>query len=162
MAALPAPGRRNPPGWAQGAAVAFLAATALYLLGGYRMSLAELGYAPAPAVGAVQPWFWAAQFHMFNEPRPTVAKVGAEMEAGGRSAPVDLEALYPTLREEGPGYARRRFTSDPQRVARLAADLCRHGGGESVHLWVDRVPKLAGAPPVREELGRFACAADPS
>ena len=44
------------------------------------------------------------------------------MEAGGRSAPVDLEAFYPTLREEGPGYARRRFTSDPQRVARKAAE----------------------------------------
>jgi hypothetical protein len=142
--------------------VAFLVATALYLLGGYRMSLAELGYEPAPALVSVRPWFWAAQFHMFNEPRPTVARLGAEMERGAGWEAVDLEVYYPTLRQEGPGYARRRFTSDPGRVALLAADLCRQAGGEAVHLWVERVPKVGGAPSVREELGRYSCAAGPS
>ena len=46
----------------------FLALVSLYLLGGYRAALADLGYARAPTYG--RSWFWGAQFHMFNEPRP--------------------------------------------------------------------------------------------
>lgn len=131
----------------------------LYLLAGYRVALSDLGYANRPAAIGSQAgrWFWAAQFHMFNEPRPTVNRVQATISTATGLQSVDLPVLYPTLREEGPSYARSRFLADPHRLELMGQDICRRVGGQSVHLWVERWPKQAGLPVSKEELGSWAC-----
>ena len=152
----------TPPRWRLPALI-LLAATLLYLMGGYRMALTELGYANRPGAFSerVIPWFWAAQFHMFNEPRPTVSVVHATVTQEGGAVTVDLPALYPTLREEGPSYARSRFLRDPQRLALMGQDLCRKVGGRSVHLWLEKRAKIASVQPETVELGNWPCGGPP-
>lgn len=145
----------------------FLISVTLYLLLGYRASLAELGYADRPAALAWVPsvLWWPAQFHMFQEPRPQNTLVRAAAVFPHETTEVDLPALYPALREEGPSYARARFYSDVPRIARLAGDLCRRVPGEprSVRIWIERWPKVPGEPgtrpaaPASAELGAWAC-----
>jgi hypothetical protein len=148
--------RRTTPPRLRPLALLLLAGTLLYLLAGYRYALAELGYANAPAAFGPSNVFWAAQFHMFNEPRPTMNLVQATVTTNTGVQPVDLPALYPTLREEGPSYARSRFLKDSGRLALMGQDLCRRVGGRSVHLWLEQHPKLGGSVQT-VELGTWNC-----
>ncbi len=143
-------------------ALALLALVAGYLAFGFRMAQSELGYAPRPSVlpPAAQAWSWAGQFHMFNEPRPWITQVDMFARSGDREEPVDLEALYPTLRQEGPSYARGRFLRDTSRQARLAEDVCRRLGLKSpatLRATVTRTPKEGDAPAQKEPLGTWGC-----
>lgn len=155
-ASAPPDSRSTPPRW-RIPALLLLAGTVLYLMAGYRMALAELGYAQAPASLGASGWFWAGQFHMFNEPRPTVAVVQATVTTPQGVTPVNLQSLYPTLREEGPSYARSRFLRDAPRLALMGQDICRRMGGSSVHLWLEKRAKLGDARPETVELGTWSC-----
>jgi hypothetical protein len=154
---------RTTPPRARVPALIFLALVLVYLLAGYRVALADLGYANRPAAFGQRaaPWFWAAQFHMFNEPRPTVSIVQATVQTQQGVVPVDLPKLYPTLREEGPSYARNRFYQDAARVALLGQDICRRVGGSSVRIWLERQAKQTGVTLEQQELGNWPCTATP-
>ena len=151
--------RRSTPPHLRIPALLLLAFTILYLLGGYRMALSEMSYASRPAAlrPQVQPWFWAAQFHMFNEPRPNVTVVQATVLTDQGEVSVDLPSLYPTLREEGPSYARSRFMKDSERVALMGQDICRKTGGRKVRIWLENHSKLSGVQTETVELGRWNC-----
>lgn len=135
-----------------------------YLLLGAAASRVELGHAAPFLPPGLQAWTWLGQFHMFNEPRPFVATLEAWAEDGDSPRALDVAALYPALRTEGPGYLRARFVGDPARVARLAADLCvrTRPRPDAVRLRLVRRAKDAGAPvPGDVELGRHPCAVAP-
>lgn len=148
--------RRTLPPAARPWAIGFLVATALYLLVGLRVALGDLGYAPPLLPPRPDEWFWAAQFHMFNEPRPVANVVTGTIDTPTGPVALDLPALYPTLREEGPSYARSRFLSDPRRLAALAADVCSRQAGTRVRLTLTKVPKLGGDPQT-VALGEWPC-----
>lgn len=145
--------------WQRIPTLLFLAASLAYLLVGYRVALTDMGYAQASAaIGSrLQPWFWAAQFHMFNEPRPYVSLIQASLKTDHGQVSVDLPALYPTLREEGPSYARSRFYSNHERVGLMAQDICRRLGGQEVQIWLEQQSKLKTTPPVKTSLGSWPC-----
>jgi hypothetical protein len=156
------PDARTTPSHLRLPALALMGLVAGYLSFGFRMAQSELGYAPRPAglPPAAQAWSWAGQFHMFNEPRPWITRVEIVAVAGAREVQLDLEGLYPTLRQEGPSYARGRFLRDPKRQARLAADICGRLGlraPTTLRARVTRTPKEGDAPAEQEPLGSWRC-----
>lgn len=109
---------------------------AVYFLVSYRVALTNLGVA-APPTGApvVQGATWLGRWRMFTELRPRHTELVAETEGGdGLWVRVDLDSLYPNHWDEGPGYLRDDFLTDPRRVAGMAADLCVRTGAKAVRL----------------------------
>lgn len=156
------PDARTTPSHLQRPALALMALVLGYLGFGFRMAQSELRYAPRPGFvsPAAQAWSWAGQFHMFNEPRPWITRVAVVAVTGAKEVPVDLEELYPTLRQEGPSYARGRFLRDPPRQARLAADICGRLGlhaSTTLRATVTRTSKEGDAPAQQEPLGTWGC-----
>lgn len=156
------PDARTTPSHLRLPTLALLTLVVGYLMFGFRMAQSELRYAPRPRFlpPSAQAWSWAGQFHMFNEPRPWVTRLEVVALDGAKEVPVDLEAMYPTLRQEGPSYARGRFLRDPSRQARLAADICGRLGlraPTTLRATVTRVPKEGDAPAQQEPLGTWGC-----
>ncbi len=91
----------------------------------YRFSLAYLGVAEPPAgLAGASDLFWLGRWRMFTELRATHTDLEAAAFVGDAWVPVDLAALYPSRWAEGPGYLRDDFHGRPERLARLAEDVC--------------------------------------
>lgn len=103
----------------------FLAGLVAYLGVCYRSSLAYLGVADMPAgVAGANDLFWLGRWRMFTELRAAHTDLDAEALVGDRWEARSLAALYPSAWDEGPGYLRDDFYTRPERLGRLADDLC--------------------------------------
>jgi hypothetical protein len=122
-----------------------LVALALYFLVAYRVALASLGVAEKPA-GAprLASLTWLGRWRMFTELRDQHVILTAEALAGAGWTPIDLAAMFPSHRDEGPGYDRDDFYDDPRRREQLARALCARVAAPAVRLSVRRFPKTLG------------------
>lgn len=138
---------------------------AAYFLVSYRVALGNLGVAEPPrGFPAAQALTWLGRWRMFTELRPRHTDLLAETRDGaGGWSPVELAALYPSRWDEGPGYLRDDFLSDPGYVALLGADVCERTGAAAVRLteitW-DKTPGEREQPrrdERRTDRGTFPC-----
>lgn len=143
----PTPDARTTPPRLRVPALVSLVALGVWFGVCYRFALANLGVAEPPA--ALAAWgdvFWLGRWRMFTDARPEHSDLLAEARVGGAWAPVDLGALYPSRRDEGPGYLREDFLEHPRRVAALAEATCARvpGAPERIRFTSVRWPKTLG------------------
>lgn len=123
-----------------------LAALAAYFVIAYRVALSDLGVAEPPAtMRAAKTLTWLGRWRMFTELRDHHVILEAEALQAGRWAPVDLSAIFPSQRDEGPGHQRDDLYRSPRRLDQLGAALCLRSGAEAVRFAVHRYPKTLGS-----------------
>jgi hypothetical protein len=114
--------RRTTPRWLQPLALLFLLAVALYFVTANRWALENGG---APRWIARNPAYtWFGGWKMFTELDKSAARLDAEIEVAGSWQPIDLEAIFPTMWESGPRYARSWFRNSPAAMRVLAHSTC--------------------------------------
>jgi hypothetical protein len=141
-----------------------LAALAAYFVVAYRVALSDLGVAEPPAAArAAKSLTWLGRWRMVTELRDHHVILEAEAQRAGQWAPVDLSAVFPSQRDEGPGHQRDDLYRSPRRLDRLGAALCHRSGADAVRFAVHRFPKTLGsrAQPAQgatvERLGERRC-----
>lgn len=112
----------------------------------YRFALAGLGVAEPPAAladgGDV---FWLGRWRMFTDLRVDHTDLLAEAYVGTGWVHADVETLYPSRWDEGPGYLRDDFLTRAGRLAAFAEDACgRVPGAARVRLTLVTWPKTLG------------------
>lgn len=137
---------RTTPRAARPFVVAGLSGVALYFLLCFLLALSGFGGTPA-WLAALEPVLWPGRWRMFTDLRTTHTDLDVDVWNDGWTA-VDPASLYPARWDEGPGYTREAFLSDPARVEGLARDLCARTGGRRVRL--TRVV-FAKSPGLREQ-----------
>jgi hypothetical protein len=140
--------RRTTPRWLQLPALLFLVLLVAYFGTANRWALDTKG---APKWIIQNPAYtWFGGWKMFTDYDPDAARVDAEVMTGGVWQPIDLEALFPTIWESGPRYARTWFRKSPSAMRVLAQSTC--GRAASLHpervrftvtIWRKRLGELA-------------------
>ena len=111
----------------------------------YRVALANLGVAERPtAAPRVASLTWLGRFRMFTELRDQHVVFEAEARGAGGWSPIDLAAIFPSHRDEGPGYQRDDLYRDPRRLDALGRALCDRLDTPAVRFSVRRWPKTLG------------------
>jgi len=82
---------------------------------------------------------------MFTESRPLHHDLDVALYRDGVWATGDLAALFPERGTAGPGYLRRAYWADPERMATLAAAVCARQPAERVRFSRVQWPKTLGA-----------------
>jgi hypothetical protein len=118
---------RTTPRSLQPLALLFLLGLSAYFVTANRWALDSKG---APAFIARNPAYtWFGGWKMFTELDHDAVRMDAEVEVDGRWTPIDLEALFPTMWESGPRYARTWFRKSPTAMRVLAHATCGRAGG---------------------------------
>ncbi len=122
------------PPWARAPVLIGLLAVAVYLLMGVYSAAGVLSDAEQDDSDP----FWLGRFKMFTDLRPHHTELRASVLEDGAWAELALWEVFPNAWQEGPGYHRRMFWSDPERLAGLAGQVCRRTDAEAVRLRVVR------------------------